>query len=71
MTIAKVVTREAEEITFPNSGIQLKDQGRIVAVFDDHYVIVAEFPSQEIASFSEESYSGERIMSGSPTTPVR
>ena len=70
MTIAKVVLRGAEEIIFPHSGIQLKDQGRIVAVFDDHYRIVAEFPSLEIASFSEESCTGEGNMCDSLTTPV-
>ncbi len=68
MTTAKVVLRGAEEITFARSGIQLKDQGKIVAVYDDHYRIVAEFPSKDIASFSEESCSGEGIMCGSLTT---
>ncbi len=51
---AKIVLKGKGEITFPNSGIQLKNQGLIVAVFDKHYRIVAEFFSEDIATYSEE-----------------
>jgi hypothetical protein len=60
MTIARIVLVGAKEITFRNSGLQLKDQGRIVAVFDDRYRIVAEFPSNEIACYWEERSAEER-----------
>ncbi len=56
MTVARIVLRGAKEITFANSRLQLKDEGRIIAVFDHRYRIVAEFPSHEIDSFSEERY---------------
>lgn len=53
MRLVKIVLKSGQRHEFPDVDIQSKDDGRMLAVFDNNYRIVAEFPVDSIDTVEE------------------
>ncbi len=56
--LVKIILRDGRNLEFPDGNLQTKDEGRVLAVFDNRYRIIAEFPVKVIDKVLELVYTG-------------
>jgi hypothetical protein len=52
--MVKITLKNGRSYEFPGTRIQVKDGGRLLAVYDKRYVIIAEFPISLVREYHEE-----------------
>ena len=52
--MVKITLKNGRSYEFPGGRIQVKDGGRMLAVYDKRYVIIAEFPASLVREYREE-----------------
>ena len=53
-SMVKITLKNGRSYEFPGARIQVKDGGRLLAIYDKRYVIIAEFPVSLVREYREE-----------------